>query len=139
MAMDRDALEDLVSRLRQMQADVSRLRELIVKESPRRRPSDTQPPAWPEPRQEAASVPAPCPYCGRPMRSSAGRPRHGAFECERCGEFLDFRRSSSEWPRIAAGDRERERPRPSKQVAEKGGNLSLELKTENQAAFSTAC
>ena len=101
MAPDREALEDLVTRLRRMQADVGRLQELIVKEIPRRAPSgQPQPPAGPEPREETASVSAPCPYCSRPRRWSGRHlPMHGGFECERCGEFLDFRPSlfSSRW------------------------------------------
>ena len=33
-----------------------------------------------------------CPYCGRPLRWGAMRwLARGVFECERCGEFPDFR------------------------------------------------
>jgi transposase len=33
-----------------------------------------------------------CPYCGRSMRWSPARwLAHGVFECDRCGEFPDFR------------------------------------------------
>jgi len=33
-----------------------------------------------------------CPYCGRPLRWIAMRwLARGVFECDRCGEFPDFR------------------------------------------------
>jgi hypothetical protein len=38
------------------------------------------------------SAPVLCPYCRRPLRwSPTGWLARGVFECERCGEFPDFR------------------------------------------------
>lgn len=36
-----------------------------------------------------------CPYCGRAMRwTPMMRFRRGGFECENCGDFLDYRSAS---------------------------------------------
>lgn len=44
-----------------------------------------------------SSEPLLCPYCGRQLRWATTRwLAHGVFECERCGEFPDFRVSRRE-------------------------------------------
>jgi hypothetical protein len=40
---------------------------------------------------DSASDSIPCPYCATPLRWTPHRYR-GSFECERCGEFPDFRK-----------------------------------------------
>ena len=40
-----------------------------------------------------------CPYCGRSMRWAPARwLAQGVFECERCGEFPDFRQIRRAFP-----------------------------------------
>ena len=52
-------------------------------------------------RVESTITNTPCPYCDRPLRWIAMRwLARGVFECDRCGEFPDFRQPLRE--RVAA-------------------------------------
>jgi tRNA(Ile2) C34 agmatinyltransferase TiaS len=45
--------------------------------------------------KSTGAEPVACPICRRPLKS-AGDQWLAAFECERCGEFPDFRRAFDE-------------------------------------------
>jgi hypothetical protein len=48
---------------------------------------------------EAAEMP-PCPYCGKAMRWTPLRGlTRGVFECEKCGDFPDYRTAFQDDPR----------------------------------------